>query len=96
MYAGKKASSYAKNQGRNMAARAQNQAKQYAAQKARQMANQAKRRVNMGISGVVQRSLGNNAQSRALANKLKTHISGKINAVHNTTKTQIKAAPGFF
>lgn len=100
MYAAKKVGSkaimsYGKNLERNMARKAQNQAKQYAAQKARQMANAAKRRVNSGITGVVQRHLGNNAQSRALANKLKAHVSNKINTVHSATANQIKAAPKF-
>lgn len=92
---GSKAMSYGKNAARNMARKAQNQAKQYAAQKARQMANAAKRHVNSGITGVVQRHMGNNAQSRALANKLKAHVSNKINTVHSATASQIKAAPKF-
>lgn len=96
MYATKKVGAYAKNQARNMALKAQNKAKQYAAQKARQMANAAKRRVNTGITGIVQTHMGNNAQSRALANKLKLHISNKINTVHSVTKNQIKAAPSLF
>lgn len=95
MYAAKKVGAYAKNQGKNMALKAQNKAKQYAAQKARQMANQTKRRINTGITGVVQRTLGNNAQSRALSNQLKAHVSSKINTVHRATSNQIKAAPKF-
>lgn len=91
-----KAKKFAQNQARAMALKAQNKAKQYAALKAKQMANAAKRRVNTGITGVVQRHLGNNAQSRALANKLKMHISNKINTAHNMTRSQIKAAPSFF
>ena len=85
----------AQNQARRMALKAQNQAKQYAARKAQQVANAAKRRVNAGITGVVQRHLGNNAQARALANKLKAHVSNKINTAHAVTKNQIKAAPTF-
>jgi hypothetical protein len=85
----------AQNQARRMALKAQNQAKQYAARKAQQVANAAKRRVNAGITGVVQRHLGNNAQARALANKLKTHVSNRINTASSVAKNQIKAAPTF-
>lgn len=41
-------------------------------------ANLATRKVNAGINSMVQGHLGNNAQSRALANALKRHISAKI------------------
>jgi len=95
MYAAKKVGAYAKNQGRNMALKAQNKAKQFAAQKTRQMANAAKRQVNARISGMVQKHMGNNVRARALTNQIKTHISGKINAAHATTQNQIKATPAF-
>jgi uncharacterized protein YpuA (DUF1002 family) len=85
----------AENHARALAAKAQNKAKQYAAQKARQVANAAKRRANAGITSIVQRHMGNNAQSRALANKLKAHVSNKINLAHAKTQNQIKAAPSF-
>lgn len=85
----------AQNKARELAIKAQNKAKQYAVQKSRQMANSAKSRVNSGITRVVQRHLGNNAQSRALANKLKVHVSNKINMVHAKTQNQIKATPSF-
>jgi hypothetical protein len=83
----------AQNRARALALKAQNQAKQYASRKAQQVANAAKRRVNAGITGVVQRHLGNNAQARALANQLKAHVSNKINMAHAVTKNQIKTAP---
>ena len=85
----------ARNQARILAMKAQNNAKQFAAQKARQMANAAKRQANARISGMVQKHMGNNVRARALANQLKTHISGKINAAHTTTRNQIKATPAF-
>lgn len=85
----------AQNQARALAVKAQNKAKQYAAQKARQVANAAKRRANAGITRLVQRHVGNNAQSRALANKLKAHVSNRINTAHAKTQNQIKATPGF-
>jgi hypothetical protein len=59
------------------------------------MANVAKKRVNSGITGLVNKHMGNNPQARALANQLKTHISGKINSAHTTTQNQIKTASGF-
>jgi len=79
-----------------MARKAQNQAKKYAANKARQVANSAKRRANAGISTLVQKHLGNNAQSRALANKLKAHVANKINTANKIAQNQIKKAPSFF
>jgi hypothetical protein len=85
----------AQNKAKAVALHAQNQAKRYAASKARQVANSAKRHVNSGISSVVQKHLGNNAQSRALANKLKAHVSNKINKVHTQTQNQIKTTSGF-
>lgn len=88
-----RAKKMAQNQARALANKAQNQAKQFAARKAQQMANAAKRRVNAGISSVVQRHMGNNAQSRAMANQLKAHISNKINTASSVAKNQIKAAP---
>lgn len=87
--------SYVKNKARNQARILTMNAKQFAAQKARQMANAAKRQANARISGMVQKHMGNNVRARALANQLKTHISGKINAAHTTTRNQIKAAPAF-
>ena len=86
---------FAKKFAQNHAKAAQNQAKKYAANKARQVANAAKRRANAGISSLVTKHLGNNAQSRALANKLKAHVSNKINAVHTSTQNQIKKELGF-
>ena len=88
-----RAKKMAQNQARIMANKAQNAAKQYAARKAQQMANAAKRRVNAGISSVVQRHLGNNAQARAMANQLKAHVSNRINTASTVAKNQIKAAP---
>lgn len=85
----------AQNQASAMARKTQNQAKKYAANKAKQVANAAKRRANAGISSLVTKHLGNNAQSRALANKLKAHVSNKINAAHTSTQNQIKKTPGF-
>jgi hypothetical protein len=41
-------------------------------------ANLATRKVNAGINSMVQGHIGNNAQSRALANALKRHIATKI------------------
>ena len=87
--------SYVKNKARNQARILTMNAKQFAAQKARQMANAAKRQANARISGMVQKHMGNNVRARALANQLKTHISGKINAAHTTTRNQIKATPAF-
>jgi len=86
---------FAKKFAEDKARVAQNQAKKYAANKARQAANAAKRRVNSGISSLVTKHLGNNAQSRALANKLKAHVSNKINAAHTQTQNQIKKESGF-
>jgi len=87
---------FAKKLAQDKARVAQNQAKKYAANKARQVANAAKRRANAGISSLVTKHLGNNAQSRALANKLKAHVSNKINAAHTQTQNQIKKAPSLF
>jgi hypothetical protein len=86
---------FAKKLAQDKARIVQNQAKKYAANRARQIANAAKRRANAGISSIVQKHLGNNAQSRALANKLKAHISSKINTVSALTQKQIKKSPGF-
>jgi hypothetical protein len=86
---------FAKKFAQNKARVVQNQAKKYAANKTRQVANAAKRRVNTGISSLVTKHIGNNAQSRALANKLKAHVSNKINAVHTQTQNQIKKSPEF-
>jgi hypothetical protein len=90
------AKKFAQNQGRALALQAQNKAKKYAANKARQVANAAKRRANAGISTLVQKHLGNNAQSRALANKLKAHVANRINTANKMTQNQIKKAPSFF
>lgn len=88
-----RAKKMAENQARAMALKAQNQAKQYAARKAQQVANAAKRRVNAGITGLVNKHMGNNPQARALANQLKTHVSTGINAAHSVARNQIKAVP---
>lgn len=69
---------------------------QYAANMARRTANEARRRVNAGITQVVNRHLGNNANSRALANKLKANALRRINAAHNATKNQIKRGSSWF
>jgi hypothetical protein len=86
---------FAKKLAQDKARVAQNQAKKYAANKARQVANAAKRRANAGISSLVTKHIGNNAQSRALTNKLKAHVSNKINAAHTSTQNQIKKDTGF-
>ena len=70
-----------------MANAAARKAQQYAKAKAQQTANNlaraAKNRVNRGITGLVNKHLGNNAQSRALANALKTHVTSGINTARN-------------
>lgn len=91
--AANRAKKMAQNQARVLAMKAQNKAKQYAAQKARQFANVAKRQANSRISGMVQKHMGNNAASRALANKLKAHVSSTINSASVVTQNQIRAAP---
>lgn len=88
-----RAKKMARNQARAMALKAQNQAKQYAVRKAQQVANAAKRRVNAGITGLVNKHMGNSPQARAMANQLKAHVTNKINMAHTITKNQIKAAP---
>jgi hypothetical protein len=84
----------AQNQAKKLTMKAQNQAKQYAAQKARQMANAAKKRVNAGITGIVNKHMGNSPQARALANQLKTHTTQKINLVGKIATNKIKTSPG--
>lgn len=66
--------------------RAMNAAKMYAAQRAQQLANAAKKRVNSGVSALVNKHLGNTPQSRALANAMKAHITRGINVAHNSVK----------
>ena len=79
----------AENQARKLGVKAQAHAKQYAAQKTRQMANAAKKRVNSGITGIVNKHMGNSPQARALANKLKAHTINKINMVGKMTVNKI-------
>jgi len=75
----------AMNAAKSFAAQHQNAAKAFAAQKARELANAAKRRVNSGVSALVNKHLGNTPQSRALANAMKAHVTRGINAAHSRT-----------
>lgn len=93
-YATKKAVSYAKNkaqnQARTLSLAAQNKAKQFALRKTRQVANAARKRVNAGITGLVNKHMGNTPQARALANQLKAHTVNKINMAASSVNKTIR------
>lgn len=53
------------------------------------VANAAKYHAGRGISGIVNKYYGNNAQSKALANALRRHLNTRINNVHNKVRTPL-------
>lgn len=61
----------------------------YASDKAKQLVSKARNNATRGLSSIVNQHMGNNQQSRALANALKKHISNGINAAHASTQTKI-------
>ena len=81
------------SEARNYLMKSQNNAKRYAIRKAQELSNTAKRRVNAGITNMVNKHVGNNPNARRLANSLKAHITGQINAASKFTRNRINAAP---